>query len=215
MKDPAVTSILVRYASLFSGGASLAEETLAAYTDALSDIPLPFLETALRLLSHKVKFFPSVAEIYEVARDLAKRANGRRTPTAEEAWKEVEEQAGRYGLEKEWTFTAPEIDAAVRQIGRTTIVMCEETKWLNLRQNFLKTYEKVVARKTEEHEIRAAVRPQLAAEMQAVLNQKVAQIGKDMGNDRDKRAQLPAPRRGANPPAQNGTEKRAKQVTGN
>ena len=119
--------------------------TVQAWQNLLADIPFEVAKAALIKIIAQNKFFPTVAEIREVA------FRGCDTlPSPEEAWEEVRLKltgdtliGWKYRNEKP-TFSCAEIERAVNQIGLDALLHSENISYD--RSQFLRFYEAVRGR---------------------------------------------------------------------
>lgn len=127
-------------------------ENAAIYAEMLEDLEFELADAAVRTAIATLKFFPTIAEI----RDLA----ARRTvsmPDAARAWEEVRKAFGSVGRYREPKFSHVAIQATVSAMG--WVEMCDSENIEATRAHFLKLYQH-----TCETTIRDAnVRPMLSA----------------------------------------------------
>ena len=128
--------------------------TVQAWHQLLADIPFEVAKGALIKLLTVNKFFPTVAELREAALKCTTSL-----PTPEEAWEEVRKTLTgdtyiklKYKHEKP-TFSRPEIEQAVNQLGLEDLLMSENISYD--RTQFLRFYETVrnraIADKQDRH----------------------------------------------------------------
>ena len=96
------------------------------------------------------KFFPSIAEIMEAARELVIAATGERTADMDEAWREVQKAMKETLAFHQPEFSTHEIKQAVDTIGWTTFLECKVDDFNTLRAQFLRIYESICRRKNTE-----------------------------------------------------------------
>ncbi len=85
--------------------------TLEAYSIGLSDVPIEAIDTAVKRAIHGSKFFPSVAELRELAGEMKPEAR------AIKAWDAFCKGRDSYGYYTTVDFDDPVINATVRNLG--------------------------------------------------------------------------------------------------
>jgi hypothetical protein len=98
-------------------GAKLADNTLLLYARVLSDIPDAMLEAACLQHIASAKWFPTVAELREMALSLSRQARGAAHPAPMEAWGLVQREIGRTGIYRPPRFDDPLVAEAVELFG--------------------------------------------------------------------------------------------------
>lgn len=112
-----------------------ARETVAVYVEALADLDYAATAEATRDLIRLEERFPSVATI---RRRVGIRA-GLLSPTAAQAWEEVNGQASDGGRTRVPTWSHPAITETIRAVG--WFQFCASTNPEAMRAQFLRLYE--------------------------------------------------------------------------
>lgn len=144
----------------------LRDDTGEVYCRLLADIPCDLLEAAAIQHIAENRFFPSVAELRELADRIASYRD--RRPTALEAWGEVIQQVHSIGSWRKPEFSSPLIARCVECIGWHTI--CYSEMIAAERARFIEAYDELVKREREERRMLPEVR-QLAALMASSVRQ--------------------------------------------
>lgn len=139
----------------------------------LSDIPYEIAEKALMGVLAKAKYFPTVAEIREVATEII----NPQLPSAMDAWGEVVQAVRDYGYyrqEEGLNSLSPLTRRVVQNIGWREICLCEQPDII--RGQFRMAYEQYAKREKEEAILPAEVK-RLAGDRNKVLSL-VGKIGR-------------------------------------
>lgn len=158
MADPEkVTQIVEAFAQIYTNH-KLSEMSIAMYCRVLSDIPNDLLEAAALAHVRTGKFFPTPAELVELATEVAFEG----MPLPLEAWREVKSQVMSWCV----VFSHPLIEEAINCLGGMKAFgqsnEDEEPSW---RARFCEVYAGLVKRaksKAAEHPDVATVRRQLS-----------------------------------------------------
>ena len=133
------------------------------YQQALADIPADILKATIWALVNTSKFLPTVAEIREKAREVKRFASGQVENNAGMAWEAVCDAIRKVGGYRLPTFEDAICAKVVRQIGWMNICMTPIEMTTALRAQFIKLYEKEMARVESEARLRETI-PQKAFE---------------------------------------------------
>ncbi len=117
--------------------------SLIVYAKALSPLSIAEIDAAMLKLMRTVKFFPSVAEIFEQADDVKAFANKTEIPTAGEAWHEAMRLAHDKFLYGEWTFSCKEVEQAVKNFGKRELCSLENDAVNTARAQFMRIYNSI------------------------------------------------------------------------
>jgi hypothetical protein len=142
--------------------ANLADKTIPLYARLLADFPEQLLEAACLQHIATSRFFPTVAELREVALSLYQQAEGSTHPEPMEAWGLVQREIGRTGRYRNPQFADPVVARAVERFG--WIRLCDqpiETIGVACAQ-FRELYESLLRREQQQArllpEVRAALK---------------------------------------------------------
>lgn len=121
---------------------------LMLYARALMPLQLDIIEAAMAKLLQTSTFFPTVAEVFKAADEMesyAKReVTGEYTPSASEAWQEVESYVKRYGVYHAWPYSCQEVKAAAERFGVYELCSLEMSAVSIARAQFMRIYEEVL-----------------------------------------------------------------------
>ena len=130
-------------------------ETIAAWSDAMSDLPPEDVKAAVVQHVRNSKFAPTIAEIRSIAR-------GPGGISPEEAWLEVHAQVRKHGWNGKPTFSDAKIEAGVKALGGWRSLCSLTTSEMGFaRAHFLKFYGSFTARQEDAQE-RESVRHLMA-----------------------------------------------------
>ena len=119
-------------------------ETIMVYTGVLSDLSFPQVRAALFKLMRTLKYFPTPAEILEAAEDMSRVAGDNQLPTAGEAWEEVMRLVKECHVYKPWYFSCQQVEKAVSQFGKETLVSLNQSDVGTARAQFRKIYNDIL-----------------------------------------------------------------------
>lgn len=120
------------------------------YSSLLKDLPVELLEKACGKLVLEKKFMPTVSEIVEAARSLvAESHEEKRVKTWAEAWSEIESSMFSTQYGKQPKFSTPEISAAVKSYGWSTLINSLEADMPTVRAQVRRIYDEICQRTTE------------------------------------------------------------------
>lgn len=141
-----IESALARLFAAFPNTA-ITEETLAAYTEALADIPPAELLVVVKQCLRECKFLPTIAELFERWRTLTQPAG---LPVTD-AWSMVQAEIRRIGSWGVPDFADPLVARVVRAMGWLTL--CQSEDAMADRAHFLKLYGDLLARGEREQRL--------------------------------------------------------------
>ena len=122
----------------------------AIYARVLSSLSVEEINAAMVKLMQTVKFFPTIAEIFEAAKSVKDQAQGNTVPTAADAWGEVLKQASKNGMERKWEFSCPVIEKVLRLFGgQSAICNMEEREMPTCRAQYMRMYNETIQRDEE------------------------------------------------------------------
>lgn len=124
-------------------------EGLAIYAKALSELTIDEINAAMLKLLRTVKFFPTVAEIFEEAATMREFAEGTGIPSPDEAWQEAMREAHDKFVYGKWEFSAPEVEQAVNRFGKMALCELEPDGMNTARAQFMKIYTAICERKKD------------------------------------------------------------------
>jgi hypothetical protein len=120
--------------------------SLVVYARALSVLNTAEIDAAMLKLMRTMKFFPTVAEIFEQVEDVKRFASKTEVPSADEAWHEAMNLSKARGLYAKWEYSSEEVRKAVEHFGRREICVLEEKDVNVARAQFMRIYETVLRR---------------------------------------------------------------------
>ena len=127
----------------------------------LSDISYPIAKAAVVRVCRSSRFFPSIAEIVDAAREIDPRCE--HLPTAAEAWEEVTLLMRKAGPTFVPTYSCDTVKRAARAIGWHNLCLGENPE--ATRAHFLRLYEAMREKQQETREFEAAIRLSGAGEV--------------------------------------------------
>lgn len=116
------------------------EETIYAYLLILDDLTYPQVRAALLKLMRTAKFFPTPAEILTAAEEMERTASNNLLPTPGEAWEEVMRLAKVFHESKEWVYSCHEVELAVKQYGKRSLIEMKADNIGTVSAQFQKIY---------------------------------------------------------------------------
>ena len=153
--------ILGKYAAGYTD-CKLDARGLSMYVEALQGIPLPAIEAAMKKLVRTCRFFPKVAEIILAAEDfmeyLSEQNGGSHTPTAAEAWGEVQSLAKHVPPGREWKYSHPFVQAAAERFGIYELRTLPMDGVNTARAQFMRMYDSIKSRGKEQATNRAVLK---------------------------------------------------------
>lgn len=123
--------------------------SLVVYARALSSLTIAEIDAAMLKLMRTVKFFPTVAEIFEQADNVKNFAIGKSEKSADEAWHEVMKEVHSAFIYREPKFSTPEIKQAALNMGWTSLCNLETDAINTARAQFMRIYEAILKRKSD------------------------------------------------------------------
>lgn len=155
-REAEILKVLKPYAAAFPN-MKMQPEAWPIYASVLSVLTPDEVNAAMRKLLHTIKFFPTVAEIFEAAQSIRQTVEGSGLPDAGEAWEEVIRQGRMNGLDRPWTFSCPEVQMALERFGKVELMMVEEKQTNTARAQFMRIYAEVVKSQKTERENNAVL----------------------------------------------------------
>ena len=140
-----------------------------AWSLMLGDLDPVLAKAAIIKVCRESDFFPSVARIVAVARELDPGAE--KLPTAAEAWEEVVRLVSDYGPYRCPVYSCEPVRRAVRAIGWRQLCMGENIE--ADRAHFLRLYESMRSRQAESREIENVMKLAGVGEMIKALTGKM------------------------------------------
>lgn len=157
----------------------LSERGLVRYAQVLEPLPLAAIEAAMVKVAQTKKFWPTPAEIFaaaeEVSRFYLEETTGEHTPTAAEAWAEVQLLVKRCGMYQPWEYSCQEVEQAAEQFGRYELCMLEMDAVNTARAQFMRIYESVFRRSRDKLENQRALRC-MNPQSLALLAESIAEV---------------------------------------
>lgn len=150
-KETEILAALMPYVSAFPNAKQLPEETLAIYGRALSTLSPAEVSAAMMLLVRTAKFFPTIAEILEAARNIKEHVNGETVPAASEAWEMTMNCVRRTGIYGKWDLPEP-VAKTVRAFGKEELCMLEMNAVNTARAQFMRMYQEQIDRAKQKAE---------------------------------------------------------------
>ena len=120
------------------------EETILLYITALDELSFWQVKAALLKLLRTARFFPTVSEILEAAEDVERTAGDNELPTPAEAWEEAMSLVKTCHMYKAWMFSCPEVEKAVEQFGKESLVQLNQNEVGTARAQFRNIYKSVI-----------------------------------------------------------------------
>ena len=168
MNAKAIMAVLYPALELFPQS-KITERGLILYVKALADLTPAEVEAAIIRHLRTSKFFPSVAEILEHADAIKAHIRHDGTPTAEEAWGEVQNLAKTAHIYKPWKCSCPEVERAVNYFGKEELCKLPADGVNTARAHFMRIYNSVAAREKDAKESEAAISSLAPAKQEALL----------------------------------------------
>ena len=159
--------LVIAYPNRREKDAQLEKDAIALYHRMLSDLPVIAVRAAVLTHISQSVFFPSIAEIRKGA--MASIVRDKRPPLPHEAWAEVKLCVKVYGYAVTPTFSHPLIERALDGAGGyKDFCMSELDQEMSWRAQFLKSYEQLLARETED----ALMLPEVAGLIKQLADKK-------------------------------------------
>lgn len=140
-----IMEMLVVLAGCFAN-VQLNQQNYDSYCKMLADIPTEVLDVVCQQVATECKFFPTVAEL----RERALKLTVPQRPTAAEAWGTVMSAITKYGFYQNPEFADPLITRAVQIMDWKQLCSAELDTIGVTRGQFMKVYDQLAARETEE-----------------------------------------------------------------
>lgn len=161
--------------------AKLEETTLSIYAKTLLPLSIPEIEASMMKLVRTQKFFPTIAEIFEAAKEIKGYATGTEKPSPAEAWDMAMTCVKRIGIYGKWDLPE-DVATAVKYFGKEELCMLEMTAVNTARSQFMKMYQSIVDRKEQKKENEDVLKTLGPNRVQALINSvEIKQIGQKKG----------------------------------
>jgi hypothetical protein len=164
--------LLIAYPNRREKEGTSEKDTITLYHRMLDDLPTAAVQAAALTHISQSVFFPSIAELRKGA--MAAISHEQRAPLPHQAWAEVKEQVRISGYAATPTFSHPLIERAIEGAGGyKDFCMSELDQEMSWRAQFLKAYELLLARETED----ALVLPEVRATIAQLADKRRLRIG--------------------------------------
>lgn len=120
--------------------------SLVVYAKALSSLSITEIDAAMLKLMRTMKWFPTVAEIFEQVDDVKRFAANHEIPTADEAWHEAMKLAHDKWLYGKWEYSCKEVERAIDNFGKRELCTLESEGINTARSQFMRIYSSIVQR---------------------------------------------------------------------
>ena len=155
-KETAIIKLLQKYITAFPN-AKMPDGAWAIYARALSPLSIEEINAAMLKLLRTLKFWPSVAEIFEAAKSVREYAEGSALPTAADAWGEVMRLVDRCHMYQPWTYSCPEVQMAAERFGKYELCALLQSEVSIARAQFMRMYNEIVGRRKDNRENEAVL----------------------------------------------------------
>lgn len=152
-----IVKLLTPYLTVYPA-CKLEASGLMLYARALQDVPLDELDAAMVRLMRTNKFFPSVAEILDAVKTTREVISGEDQGGAGAAWHEAMELVKRVGPYRQWTYSSPAVERAVKHFGKIELCTLEEDAVNTARAQFMRIYNAEADRDRQREEVRATLK---------------------------------------------------------
>ena len=125
------------------------EGSLVIYARALSSLSIAEIDAAMLKLMRTMRFFPSIAEIFEQAENIKNFSIGKIEKSSDEAWREVLREIHDAFIYREPKFSTPEIKQAALNMGWTSLCNLETDAINTARAQFMRIYDSILNRKKD------------------------------------------------------------------
>ncbi len=122
------------------------EGSLIIYAKALSDLSIAQINAAMLKLMRTVKFFPTIAEIFEQVENIQQFVMQTELPPADEAWQEATKLAHDKFIYGKWVFSCKEVELAVKRFGKKELCYLEPDGMNTARAQFMRIYNSILQR---------------------------------------------------------------------
>ena len=117
---------------------------LIIYARALKELSVAEINAAMLHLIRTMKFFPSVAEIFEAADTIRGAAKNSGLPDAGEAWREAIACVQKYSVYKEWQYSCDAVKQACKRFGVRDLCELETDNVNTARAQFMRIYKEIL-----------------------------------------------------------------------
>ena len=152
---------------------------LMIYAKALKELSTAEIDAAMLHLMRTLRFFPSVAEIFEsagVIRSAALQNDGK--PDAGQAWKEAMDCVKKFSVYKEWQYSCEEVKQACKRFGTRELCALQTTEVNTARAQFMRIYKEILETAKVRREVAGTVNALGSNRVQALIGGLAA--GKNM-----------------------------------
>lgn len=125
------------------------EASLVVYARALSSLGVAQIDAAMLKLMRTVKFFPTIAEIFEQVDNIQQFASKSEVPSENEAWHEAMRLAHDKFLYGKWECSCREVELAIKQFGKQELCTLESDNVNTARAQFMRIYNSIVNRERD------------------------------------------------------------------
>lgn len=157
------------------------EGGLLVYAKALANLSIGEIDAAMLKLTLTSKFFPSIAEIYEEARNMRDFSEGEVLPSPGEAWEEAMRLVNDCHVYKPWNYSCEEVKKAVKRFGKMELCLLEPSGMNTARAQFCRFYEEIVKQKRDKtinESVTAMLPYRELARKRAAVDAKIKAVGK-------------------------------------
>jgi hypothetical protein len=120
--------------------------SLIVYAKALMPLSLAEIDAAMLKLMQNMKWFPTIAEIFEEAKDIRKFIGKQEIPEADDAWHEAMKLAHDKWLYGKWEYSCAEVKKAIENFGKRELCTIEAKDLNTARAQFTKMYNNIIQR---------------------------------------------------------------------
>lgn len=132
------------------------EGSLIVYSRALSSLSIAEIDAAMLKLMRTVKFFPSVAEIFDQVENVKNFASRCEVKSSDEAWREVLQEVHDAFIYRKPVFSSKAVEMAALNMGWTALCNLETDDMNTARAQFVRFYESVLNR-TKDHKTNSEI----------------------------------------------------------
>lgn len=122
---------------------------MIVYARALSSLSIAEIDAAMLKLMRTVKFFPSLAEIFEQAENVKSFAGHNEAKSADEAWREVLQEVHDAFVYRKPKFSSKEIERAALNMGWTALCNLGTNEMNTARAQFRDIYNGIIKREKD------------------------------------------------------------------
>ena len=156
---------------------------LIIYARALKELSVAEINAAMLHLMRTMKFFPSVAEIFEAADTIRGAAKSSGLPDAGEAWREAIACVQKYSVYKEWQYSCDAVKQACKRFGVRDLCELETDNVNTARAQFMRIYNEIVSTAKRRREVSGTMQALGSGNVAALISGLAAE--KDMNREVD------------------------------